>query len=176
MKIKQIKLDDKFDRIKSSDIFFLVVGFLITSCFSFLLGISYSTPVTPSFDGYIMNFRGERIKVVQEVKAEEKVPEITLDEYVVEKFGHDAWKAFAILHGTKYCGGENGKHDPNAYNINNDPEKTEDWGYWQFNDKWHPEVTRECAKDVKCSTDRAYEMFKHDKGFKQWTAGKCIGL
>ena len=127
-----------------------------------------------------MNFAGEKIKVA-EVKAEAMptetpTPELTFDEYVTQKFGHDSWKAFAILHGTKWCGGENGKHNPEAHNINNDEGKTSDWGYWQFNDKWHPEVTRECAKDIKCSTDRAYEMFVHDKGFKQWSAGKCIGV
>lgn len=41
-----------------------------------LLATSYNTPVTPSPDGYIINFRGERIRVVEEVKAKEKAKEV----------------------------------------------------------------------------------------------------
>lgn len=154
-------------------------GFIIASilCYLGMLLITmYQTPVV-TFNGYIMKFNGEKIKVVQDVKAQEPPP-LTMEDYVNQKFGKDAWRAFAILHGTKYCGGENGKYNPLADNVNThaDGTKSTDKGYWQFNNRFHPEVSEECARDVKCSTDRAYEIFKHDKGFKQWTAGKCIGL
>jgi hypothetical protein len=101
--------------------------------------------------------------------------------YINYKFGEDAPIAFTLLQGTdpESCA-ENRTLDPSVINYN--WTKTPgvyssiDRGYWQFNDKYHPEVSDWCAKDVKCSTDRAYEMFKHDGSFKQWSAGKCLGI
>lgn len=165
-----------FDRPNKNFNFFY--GFISASMIAYsllLMSVSYGTPVTP-YNGYIMKFNGEKVKVVQDVQAEEP-PEITFEEYVQEKFGKDAWKAFALLKGTKYCGGENKTLNPEASNTaGNTPEGSVDRGYWQFNSHWHPEVSDNCVKDIKCSTDRAYEMFKKDGSFKQWSSGKCIGI
>jgi hypothetical protein len=67
-----------------------------------LLATSYNTPVTPSPDGYIINFRGERIRVVEEVKAKE-VEEVKRDwkpyeELTYKIFGEKDGKiAYAIM-------------------------------------------------------------------------------
>ena len=105
-------------------------------------------------------------------------PTPTLEEYVSQTFGSESYKAFIILHGTMYCGGENGNYRAEATNKNYHKDGTTslDRGYWQFNDKFHPEVSEECAKDIQCSTNRAYEIFKRDGDFHQWTAGRCIGV
>jgi hypothetical protein len=70
--MKQITFQ-KIERKRDFNYLYIVFGFLITVYFSFLMGISYGTPVTPSYNGYIMNFRGEKIKVVEDVKAEEVI-------------------------------------------------------------------------------------------------------
>lgn len=171
MKIKRIT----FDNPSFGKVYYFLLGVFLTIGLVFLDAMS--NPKFETYNGYMMNFAGELIQVEKfELKAEE-IHEITFEEYVQEKFGKDAWKAFAILHGTKYCGGENGRYNPNAINTaGNTPEGSRDRGYWQFNDHWHPEISDECARDIKCSTDRAYEIFKRDKGFAQWSAGKCLGL
>jgi len=101
--------------------------------------------------------------------------------YINYKFGSDAPKAFELLQGISPTScAENRTLSPNEINYN--WTKTPgvyssiDRGYWQFNNKFHPEVSDACAKDVKCSTDRAYEIFKHDGSFKQWSAGRCLGI
>ena len=175
--MKKINLQPKYITVTFNRDWLYMIPILLAFLTFLIFLNALKNPKFETYNGYMMNFAGELIQIEKlEVKAEEPPKEPTLDEYIIEKFGHDAWKAFAILHGTKWCGGENGKHNPDAYNVNSDAIQSTDWGYWQFNDKWHPEVTRECAKDVKCSTDRAYEMFVHDGGFKQWTAGDCIGV
>jgi hypothetical protein len=172
--MKRIRLEPKYITLTFNREWLYVIPLTLIIIVLLVLLNAMKEPKFETFNGYMMNFQGNLIKV-EEIQAEEPIVEVkpTLDEYVALKFGHDAWKAFAILHGTKWCGGENGKHNPEA--LNDNPGSV-DRGYWQFNDKFHPEVTNECAKDVVCSTDRAYEMFVHDKGFKQWTAGKCIGV
>jgi hypothetical protein len=99
--------------------------------------------------------------------------------YINYKFGVDAPKALLLLQGdgNPKHPAENKHFDPKAKNDNREWGGIGyDYGYWQFNNIYHPEVTQKCAEDVKCSTDRAYQMFKHDGSFKQWTAGRFYGI
>ena len=43
-----------------------------------------------------------------------------------------------------------------------------DYGYFQFNDYWHPEVSYKCAIDVKCSVKEAYRVSNGGKDWSQW--------
>ena len=88
--------------------------------------------------------------------------------YVEYKFGNKAELALKVLE----C--ENKTLNPYAINDNTAWGGTgRDRGYWQINDVFHPYVSDECARDVKCSTDYAYRMFKNDnETFVRWTCGR----
>jgi hypothetical protein len=92
--------------------------------------------------------------------------------YIFYKFGDDAWKALAVLN----C--ENKSFNPEAKNDNTLWGGVGvDRGYWQINNVFHPYVSGACAKDVECSTDYAYRMYKNDgNSFVRWTCGKQLGL
>jgi hypothetical protein len=113
--------------------------------------------------------------VVGEVEYVE--PELTFENYVREKFGEHADKAFLLLEGNEVCGGENKTHNPNAINDNTVWGGVGvDRGYWQINNVYHPHVSDWCASDIKCSTDYIFRMWVNDGGSfsKRWTTGKCL--
>lgn len=101
MNIKQITFQ-KVEKNRDFNYLYILFGFLVTVYFSFLMGIMYNTPVTPSPDGYIMNFQGERIRVVEEVRAQE-IEEVKRDwkpyeELTYKIFGEKDGKiAYAIM-------------------------------------------------------------------------------
>lgn len=43
-----------------------------------------------------------------------------------------------------------------------------DYGLWQINNKYHPEVSKNCALDHGCSTLEAIRIIK-TKGFNEWS-------
>ena len=44
-----------------------------------------------------------------------------------------------------------------------------DVGYWQINNKYHPHITTDCAKDIKCSTDYVYTLYiQAGRKFTPW--------
>jgi hypothetical protein len=113
------------------------------------------------------------------VKSVEMVEKpLTFENYVREKFGEHADKAFLLLEGNEVCGGENKAHNPNAINDNTVWGGVGvDRGYWQINNVYHPHVSDWCASDIKCSTDYAWRMFENDNyTFRRWTAGKCLSI
>ena len=59
--------------------------------------------------------------------------------------------------------------DPAAVNINTD--KSRDRGVFQWNDKWHPEVSDDCAFDVECATREFCKAVKNGK-LSWWNASK----
>lgn len=116
--------------------------------------------------------------VIKQVFASETVTEPPSDilGYIRYKFGEDADKAIELLTG-EGCS-ENKTLNPNAVNDNRTWGGVgRDRGYWQINDVYHPSVSDECAKDVKCSTDYAFRMYKNDNNsFHRWTCGRVKGL
>jgi len=44
-----------------------------------------------------------------------------------------------------------------------------DRGPWQFNSKWHSEVSDACAFDLACSTKEAYRVSKQGSSFSAWS-------
>jgi hypothetical protein len=102
----------------------------------------------------------------------------SVEKYIFEVFGEHYDKARLLLEGNENCHGENPSLNPYADNDNT-------WwggigidrGYWQINTYYHPHITEECARDIKCSTDYAWRMFKNDNyTFRRWTAGRCLGI
>ena len=59
--------------------------------------------------------------------------------------------------------------DPKAVNVNNTGSK--DRGIFQWNDKYHPEITDVCAFDVECST-RAFCRAVRGGNISWWDASK----
>ena len=59
--------------------------------------------------------------------------------------------------------------------INYNKNGSVDRGIFQWNDKWHPEVSDECAFDIECATINAIRVIK-EKGPREWTCGKILGL
>jgi hypothetical protein len=123
-----------------------------------------------------------KASVVSQVQAQAistPAPVIPTDfvNYVKFKFGPDADKAFLLLQGSSKCQGENPTFNPNA-SCNNTlwGGIGIDRGYWQINTVFHPDVSDWCAKDVVCSTNYVYRMWKNDGNTfsKRWTAGKCL--
>lgn len=64
------------------------------------------------------------------------------------------------------AGAESG-WDPEAVNRNLDG--SIDRGAWQFNSKWHPEVTPECAFDLQCAAREVHRVSLAGTNFSQWT-------
>lgn len=95
--------------------------------------------------------------------------------YIEYKFGDKAIDAFTVLQG-KGAGtcAENRTLDPYQDNDNRTWGGVgKDVGYWQINTVYHPTVTEECARDVKCSTDYAFKLFTaRGNNFSAWTCGK----
>jgi hypothetical protein len=48
-----------------------------------------------------------------------------------------------------------------------------DRGLWQWNSKWHPEISDECAFSPKCSTDIAIKHIKKS-GYSAWVCSRKI--
>lgn len=47
-----------------------------------------------------------------------------------------------------------------------------DRGIFQINQKFHPEVTNECAFNAKCNIDAAYNIWRKNGNFNQWVCKK----
>jgi hypothetical protein len=62
--------------------------------------------------------------------------------------------------------------NPGATNTEGNKPPSIDRGLWQFNSKWHPEVTDSCAFDPVCSTKAAFALSKGGTDYSQWTAFK----
>jgi len=93
-----------------------------------------------------------------------------VEAYVREVFGKHADKAFLLLNGNEYCGGENKQLNLSAVYTNTDGSR--DRGLFQINDYYHPFVSDACAFDYKCNTDYAWRMFKNDNyTFIRWMYG-----
>lgn len=104
--------------------------------------------------------------------------EDTIEGYIRQKFGNGADDALVVLQGTGEGSCAENRHlDPQAVNDNTTWGGVgQDVGYWQINNVYHPTVTEECAKDVKCSTDYAYKLYKERGDFSAWTCGRRYGL
>lgn len=63
------------------------------------------------------------------------------------------------------------KGDENAINYNG--RYGTDNGLWQINSKYHPEVSRSCAYNWKCSTLATIQIVKQN-GWKQWVCSKFV--
>lgn len=103
---------------------------------------------------------------------------LTIQGYITQVFGKDAPKAFLVLQGNgKGSCAENRLLDPTEKNDNTSWGGVGvDRGYWQFSSVYHSEVSDWCAGDIKCSTDRAFQIFKQDGNFHQWTCGKVYSV
>jgi hypothetical protein len=99
--------------------------------------------------------------------------------YIHYKFGEHASDALKVL-----TGSGNGSCAENITLSAHTDNDNRTWGgigvdrgYWQINSFYHPNVSDSCARDVKCSTDYAYEMWKNDgESFKRWTCGRVYGI
>jgi flagellar biosynthesis chaperone FliJ len=61
---------------------------------------------------------------------------------------------------------ENNAHNTTAVYVNTDGSR--DRGLWQINDRWHPEVTDECAFDPLCSAKAAFVISSRGTNFTPW--------
>lgn len=64
--------------------------------------------------------------------------------------------------------------DPDAVGTNPPtsgcPDGSRDRGAWQINDCYHPTVSDECAFDLKCNAEAAYQIYlDRDSTFEPWT-------
>jgi hypothetical protein len=103
---------------------------------------------------------------------------LTIEEYIPIVFGKDAPKAFLVLQGNGP-----GSCAENRNLVDHQDNDNTQWGgvgkdigYWQINTVYHPKVTEWCARDVKCSTDYAYKLFKARGNFSAWTCGRVYGV
>jgi len=123
--------------------------------------------------GWLVKDRADHLVVVAQepVMTPTPIPSDIVG-YINYKFGSDAWKALKVLS----C--ENKTLNPEALNDNTLWGGVgKDRGFWQINNVFHPSVSDACAKDVKCSTDYAYRMYKNDNyRFTRWTCGKNLNL
>ena len=56
--------------------------------------------------------------------------------------------------------------------INLNKSHSLDRGIFQINQKFHTEVTNECAFNAKCNIDAAYNIWKKNGNFNQWVCKK----
>jgi len=62
------------------------------------------------------------------------------------------------------------------YAVNYNPRNNSfDRGLFQLNSKAHPEISKECAFSIKCSTKESLKLIKR-RGFKEWSANKYLNL
>lgn len=119
--------------------------------------------------GYIMPVEAQEAKISQNLQPQDEI----IKDYVLEevkKVGIDEYKVWALL---TMC--ENRSWNKEATLINRGGELGIDRGLWQINSKFHPEVSNSCAYDYRCSTKEAIRIIK-ERGFKEWTCGKKLGL
>ena len=79
---------------------------------------------------------------------------------VAEKEGFEDLKL--LFHLARY----ESMFDPFAIAVNKD--RSVDRGVFQWNNKYHPEVTNECAFNVECATEKTIELLKKGR-CKEWT-------
>lgn len=90
---------------------------------------------------------------------------------IQQVFGQYADKAFKVLS----C--ENGSLNPNAFNVNNDPEHSRDFGIFQINNHWQGVTNEAFLKDYHINIRMAWSIFSRDHySFKLWTCGRKLGL
>ena len=89
-----------------------------------------------------------------------------IESYIAKKFGKYADKALAIVE----C---ESKFDPNALNCKTANDGC-DRGLWQFNSKWHPEVSDAEAFNWELSTNHAYRISNGGVDFSQWVCEDLI--
>lgn len=115
--------------------------------------------------------------VAEKPKAE-KPTKAEIEDYIRQKFGEDADKAFLLLkgRGEGTCA-ENRNLDPYAVNDNTKwGGKGKDWGLFQINDRFHPVFKLNLHKDWRANVDYAFKLYV-ESGYtfaKFWTAGKCL--
>lgn len=103
--------------------------------------------------------------------AEVNIPKdsLSMREWVlaeVEKAGLDPYEAYNIIQ----C---ESRWNDQAINVNA-KHKSVDIGLWQINNKFHPDVSVECAADYKCATKEAIRIYK-ERG-NSWDAWVCSAL
>lgn len=57
--------------------------------------------------------------------------------------------------------------------VNKNRNGSWDFGLWQLNNKAHPEISKECAFSVECSTRESLKIIK-SRGFREWSANKYL--
>lgn len=94
--------------------------------------------------------------------------------YITKRFEKYGKKVVAEAIAISYL---ESKWDAKATNQNwkNGVVVSTDRGYWQFNDKAHPEVSEACARDLVCSTDQAVKHYEQS-GWNPWVASKVTRL
>lgn len=92
--------------------------------------------------------------------------ERTIKDEIKFKFG-DNWRlAYAVM--MSESRGVSTARNINANgNIDN--------GYWQINNRYHPNITLECTQNVKCSTEYAYQLSKGGTDWNAWYGYKNGG-
>lgn len=68
--------------------------------------------------------------------------------------------------------GESGGN-PGARNTEKNTPPSVDRGLWQFNSRWHPEVTDACAFEPVCATRAAFVVSKGGTDFTPWASFKA---
>lgn len=111
-----------------------------------------------------------------EATSTEKTQAEEIEDYVRQKFGKDADKAFLLLKGKgEGTCAENRNLDPKAVNVNKDGSR--DFGLFQINSRFHPVFKLNLHKDWRANVDYAYRMFENDRrSFKRWTCGKIYRI
>lgn len=62
------------------------------------------------------------------------------------------------------------------YAVNYNPRNNSfDRGLFQINSKAHPEISKECAFSIKCSTKESLKLIKR-RGFKEWSSNKYLNF
>jgi hypothetical protein len=80
----------------------------------------------------------------------------------IQKVFGNQWKlAYAVMYSES-------SGTVKATNQNTDSHRSIDRGLFQINSYWHPEVSVECAFDMKCNIKEAYRISKGGTDWRQW--------
>ena len=150
-----MKIKNKIRQLKPMIHKAIIAGFFL------LLGATFFNASIVSALDEILEYKD----IESEVKVEPTMKDWVLQE--VRAAGLDPYDVYAIIQ----C--ESGWND---YAINVNTGGSVDRGLVQINNKWHPEVSDECAFNYKCSIRKMIEIRLQDQNYHQWVCAQLLNI
>lgn len=115
------------------------------------------------------------ISPVEAQASQELTPKpLTNQDYLIQELEANFSKAVAYDIYTMLRACENKALNPDADNTFGNS-KGVDRGIFMINDKYHAEVSNDCAYNLECNIKEGIRIF-NERGFKEWSCGKSLGL